>query len=96
MNVYFTDTLTLKKTTFDLWGEPTVTTSTIKGRIIFKTRMVLNLQGEQVVSSARVLLDKDSGVSHSDKLYFDGRDHPILSIDKKKDFSERHIEVSVA
>jgi len=89
------DTVIIKTITIDEWGEPTETESTVKGRIDYKTRMVRNEKGEQVVSSARIMIDSKVSITHQDKLYFDTRDHAILNINKKKDFSNQYIEVDV-
>jgi len=94
LNAYMVDSIIIKIVTYDEWGEPSEVETTVKGRIEYKTRMVRNMQGEQVVSSARIMLDNRT-LNHRDKLYFDSRDHAILNIGKKKDFSNQYLEVDV-
>lgn len=95
ISVYLTDTIVIKKITYDQWGEPSETTETVKARVEYKTRLVRNFAGEQVVSSARVMLSNRI-LSHADKINFDNVDHSILSIAKMKDFSNQYLMVDVA
>lgn len=95
INVYLTDTIVIKKITYDKWGESSETTETVKARIEYKTRLIRNFAGEQVVSSARIML-KNRILSHADKINFDDADHSILSIGKEKDFSNQYLMVDVA
>jgi len=95
------------------WGEPAGTTEVeVMGKIEYKTKLIADLTGEQVVagtkgaamSSAMVLLPEsiegDSyltrALSHEDKLKFNGIEHVILKIDKPKAFDNPHYEVYVA
>ena len=96
-----------------IWGEPAETTrKDVMGKIEYKTKLLSDLTGEQVVagtkgaamSSAMVLLPEsiegDSylgrALSHRDKLKFNSIEHVILKIDKPKAFSAPHYEVHVA
>jgi len=94
IKAYLTDTIIIKTITYDKWGEGSEETETIKGRIEYKTKMVRNEKGEQVVSSARVMLESRT-LGHKDKINFDSTDHAILNIAKIKDFNNQHIEVDV-
>ena len=99
LNAYFVDTITHKKAGgVDKYGEPLAATSvTIKGYIDRKTRLVrTNPGGEQVVSSAMILVSDSNSIDHEDKFYFDGVDHVILEIREAKHFSKTHYEVYVA
>jgi hypothetical protein len=99
LNAYFVDTIIHKKTGgVDKYGEPSAATSvTIKGYIDRKTRLVrTNPGGEQVVSSAMILVSDSNSIDHEDKFYFDGVDHVILEIREIKHFSKTHYEVYVA
>ncbi len=89
INVYLQDNIKLLKTEYDKWGNPTTTESTIKGRFEFKTEMVRSLEGEQVVSSARVLVPADADINHEDKIEYNSRQYSILAIELGKDFSNR-------
>lgn len=96
---------------YDSWNEPLATTDIdVKGKIEYKTRLVRDITGEGVVagtagaamSSAMVRfpesIDSDlgRGLSHEDRLKFDGVEHAILKIDKPKAFSSPIYEVYVS
>lgn len=89
---------------YDSWQEPLASTNIdTKGKIDYKTRMIRNLEGEQVVSSAMICLHEVNTVglmgrelTHEDSLIFDGVEHAILTINKPKAFSNPHYEVFVA
>lgn len=83
-------------------GEPLATTDVpVKGKIEYKTKLVRNIAGEQVVSSAMVLFPESINVNlereltHEDRLKFDGVEHVILRIDKPKAFSGPIYEVYI-
>jgi len=95
MTAYMVDDITIiRYAGYDSWNEPLATTPfDVKGKIEYKTRLVRNLEGEEVVSSATVLfpesIDVDLGRSliHEDRLEFDGVEHTIIGIGKPKAFS---------
>jgi hypothetical protein len=58
--------------------------------------MVRNMAGEEVISSAFVILPANTSIGHKDKISYDGKDYTILTIEKKKDFSDRSIIISLA
>ena len=95
INIYLIDTVVIKKITYDQWGEPSETTETVKARVVYKTHLVRNFAGEQVVSLASVML-KNRTLSHADKITFDGIDHAILNISKARGFSYQILIVDVA
>ena len=79
----------------DQWGEPLPPVeATVKTRIQFRTRVVRDASGKEVVSEAKLLLFERP--DPKDTYRFDGRDHPILSVHRVGDFSDRHYEVFVA
>ena len=84
---------------FNVPNAPVVTA--IKGYIEWKTRIVKDLSGSDVVSNMRVLLKYNSDLGHEDKLriYDDSQgksiDWPILNMDRAKDFSPTAIWVSL-
>jgi len=91
-----TDTITLKTATTDKWGSKTFTSTSMKGRIEFKTKLVRNLQGEQVVATAKLYLPKTVTVSHADKILYASKEYEILNIDFAKDFSNRFLLLDLA
>ena len=72
---------------YDEYNQPNAPTITaIKGLVQWKTKLVRNLQGEEVTSMGNVLLRADIGLTHNDQLRIyddslgENRDHPILTI----------------
>jgi len=97
ISAYLVDDITIiKHGGVDSWGEPlTPANIGVKGKIIYKTKLIRNIAGEEVVSSAMVyLLDRE--LTHEDRLKFDGVEHVILRIDKPKAFSNPHLEIYLA
>ena len=92
INAYMNDEITLKTSTLDQWNKATYAETTIKGRFEYKTKLIRNLQGEQVVSSARVFL-ADQTIGHNDKIIYGGKEYSILSIEQMKDFSTKFIRI---
>jgi len=95
LSVYMTDDLTLKQVTYGTWGGTTETQVALKGRFIFATKLVRNTAGEQVVSSANVMLPVMT-LGHQDKITYAGKDYSILTIELKKDFSNRFLLIYLA
>jgi hypothetical protein len=94
MNVYMTDDIYIKRVTFDKWGASIEKKIHTKGRITFRTKMVRNLDGEQVVSSAEVMLP-DITLKHEDKVIYKSKEYSILGIEEQKDFSIRGKKVNL-
>jgi len=94
-NAYMTDDIIIiRYGGHDTWGDELETeTAPIKGRIEYKTRLVMNLSGEQVISSASILLPESTDdelfrdLIHEDFLKFDGVEHTIIRINTPKAFS---------
>lgn len=95
MNVYFTDNITLQSVAYNTWGSASNTPTNIRGRFQFKTKMVRNLQGEQVVSTANVLIPVVA-VTHKDKIIYGDVTYSILGIELIKDFSSKCIKLYLA
>ena len=97
VGVYFTDSITwVRAAGVDQWGEPlTATEVSIRARVNWKTRLVRNFAGEQVIAAGTVLVsDKPS---HEDNVEIDGVLHVILAIHEKKVFATvSHYEVFFA
>ena len=114
IDAYCVDSITIIKAGgAPTWGEPAGTSEVVvMGKIEYKTKLLSDLMGEQVVagtkgaamSSAMVLLPEsiegDSylgrALSHEDKLKFNSIEHRILKIDKPKAFDNPHYEVYVS
>lgn len=96
INAYLTDNITIKTATVDKWGTKTFSSATTRGRIEFRTKLVRNLQGEQVVSTAKVYLPPTSTVSYKDVIRYNSVDYTILGIQHAKDFSTKFIKLDLA
>lgn len=92
---YLMDSIKIKTSTLDEWGEPgEVTTVTVKGRFEYKTQLVRNVYGEEVVSSGFIYL-KDKALSHEATLEYDGDDFAIVTIHHERDFDNKFLKVYV-
>ena len=106
---YLMDSITLKQFTgSDIYGTPTATTDlTVRVRIDYKNRQIVGLDGNLVVSKAKVQMrTRDiirtgfdsravNTIAYEDILTFDGVDSIIIQISKAKDFTTRFLEVYV-
>lgn len=102
---YAVDRITVVKWNgYDEWNQPNATTShVVRGYVEWKTRLVRDIKGEEIISPIRVYLpmrktDRLVGraLTHEDQLIVDGRQRSILSIDEPKAFDHPHYEVSLA
>ncbi len=107
---YLTNNIVLKQyKDEDEFGTPTARTSvTVKARIDYKNRQITNLEGEIIVSMARISIrDRDiirsgwstrpeTDIAYEDLICFDSVDHAIIRIGRQADFSTRFMEVYVA
>jgi hypothetical protein len=98
IDIYMTNPVTLKRlASRDQWNEPTYTTTALMAKVDSKTRLVRDLKGEQVVSSALVYLPGSvAAVSHEDRVIIDGVEHVIIAIQKMADFEFSHWELYIA
>ena len=94
-NVYGVDLITIiRDGGYDEDGEPKATTSeTAEGYVEWKTHLVRDINGEEVISSGYVLLPYDSTLDHKDKLKIGSIEYPIINIERLKDFSNRGLRV---
>jgi hypothetical protein len=77
----------------DKWGEPLAdTVLTIKGRFNIGTALVKDIKGENVYSSASVMIASQT-ITHEDRIKFDGKEYVIINIKKPRDFSWGYLEV---
>ncbi len=96
INVYLTDDLWTVKAPdppLDEYNVPNAPiVKAIKGLIQWKTKLIMNLEGEEVTSNGNVLLKVDTDLGHNDQLriYDSSRgkniDHPIIIILPAKGF----------
>ena len=91
---YLIDDITIKTTTLDKWNVATYKDTDIKARVEYKTRLVRDQAGKQVVSSARIYL-RNRTITHKELINFDDIDHAILAIGKAKDFGVGYIFLDV-
>lgn len=92
---YMVDDITIvKHGGYDIWKQPLASSDVaVKGKLEYKTKLVKDMEGEEVVSPATILLPEsvDAELSreltHEDMLKFDGKEHTILAIETPKAFS---------
>lgn len=100
IKVYLTDHVWLVHTVIDQWGEPmTVTHTPLNGKLVYKTRKVIDFKGEEVISEFSVLL-ATINIDHDDKIQVvpdaagePGFHWPIKTITKPADWGIRFLEV---
>jgi len=103
INAYCVDEVTiLKWTGYDQWNEPlSGEIITVKGYVEWKTRLVRNIKGEDVVSRVMIYLpkkiDKLLGreLLHEDRFIIESgfSDRSIIDIRQPKAFSGPHYEI---
>lgn len=100
LNVYGVDSLYIVRAPNppdDQWGEPLpVTLEAVSGYLEWKTKLVRNFAGEEVISSANFLLNYDGTINHLDKLRIGTKDYPIIGLEPAKDFSNVGITIFIA
>jgi len=102
---YLVDHVTVVKSNGnDQWGEPLPSTNVpTRGYVEWKTNLVRDLKGEEIVSPVHVYLhmrrtDNALGraLVHADRLIVDGRERSIIAISEPKAFDHPHYEVYLA
>lgn len=89
------DDISIKRITYGTWGGvATSTTTSYHGRFEFKSKLVRNIQGEEVVAIAQVYLPIIE-LQHKDIIGYNGNEYHIISIEVKKDFSDNYLLVNV-
>jgi len=72
---------------YDRRGEPnTPTVESVNGYITWKTHLVRDIKGEEVVSSGFVEFVYDGTIDHKDKIRINSVDYPIIALEPLKDF----------
>lgn len=78
------------------WGEPNPTTDIeMLAYIAWKSHLVRNLAGEQVLSRAIVYVMSSRQLTHKDKIKIKEVEYVVLDLVPGKDFSENHQEVHI-
>jgi len=80
----------------DTRGEPTwLIPDPIKAYIDWKSHLVRNVAGEQVVSRAIVYIIYDRTLTHKDRIEINSIKYAILDLTPGKDFSGNHQEAHI-
>lgn len=95
IGAYLNDDIILRTTIRDKWNAVTERKLSIRGRIEFKTRMVTNVQGQQVISSASVIIETRP-IAHKDGVTYAGKEYQILAIGEAKNFSRQFLRLDLA
>ncbi len=97
IGAYLKDTVTIvRHGTRDQYGTEGPTTSAlVKCFIEWKTRLLRNIKGEEVQSSAAILMRYDPTLTHEDRVMVSGVEHPIVSIELQRDFAIRSMKVYI-
>jgi len=81
----------------DDWGEPLPTTNVeMKAYLDWKTHLIRNIAGEQVVSRGTAYVMPARKITHKEIIKYNDVEYAILDIRPGKDFSENHQEVHLA
>jgi len=83
--------------TLDQWGQPTeAVTSDVVCRIMYKTQLIRNFQGEEVRSFAKLFFKAGQTINHSTKVRItDPQDaknikHPVISLTRPQNSTMLH------
>lgn len=76
----------------DKWGALVSETPEygVKCRWEYKTQLIRDSKGEQVISYAEVFFLASANIGHNDRLRKDGRDWSILKFERQQDSSSVH------
>jgi hypothetical protein len=87
-SIYQQDSITwVRHGTRDQWNEPAAATDVaIKARVDWRTKLVIDWNGEQVLASGSVILD--SKPDHEDNLEINSISHIIIAVEEIKSFSK--------
>lgn len=97
IRAYCTDSLTIIRTEYDEYKEPSsVEEISVKGYINWKTKLVRNIEGEEVVSRGSVYILYDGDLTHEDKIKINDTKYAIITVRDVKDFSITAQEVFLA
>ena len=94
MKEYLVDNvLHIKNRTADKWGGLTSEEVLINCRVDYKTKLIKNIKGNEVISSSQVILPGDYDIIHSDIIVINDIKHAIIQILKPKSFRVEFTEV---
>jgi len=101
LRAYMVDSLTvIFDEGHDSWGEPLAPLEVnMKAYVDWKSHLIRNLAGEQVVSRGIASLIYSRKLTHKDLIYDingDGIKYAILDVREGKDFSYNHQEIHLA
>lgn len=93
--VYCNDKIIVKRGVYNQWGTLTnISNIAVSGRVDFKSKLVRNIQGEQVVSTAEVTIPL-MNITHKDKIVFNNFEYSIINIAIKKDFTNKYVKLYI-
>jgi hypothetical protein len=98
IDVYLTDTITrFIAGVLDEWNERSYATEEIPAMVTYKSKLVRNLRGEEVVTNVQIMLKVDQEISHKDRIQLEGESftHGIINFSRPRDFSDVMKEVSL-
>lgn len=79
---------------FDVWNEPIApTVEATKGYVVWKTALVMNLEGDDVLSRGHVIMTYDRTLNHVDKIRIGTKNYLILAIKPLKDTANVGLKV---
>jgi len=94
LNVYGIDSITIVRAgiiggkSTDINNEPNPTTDEdLDAYVEWETKKIIDINGEEVLSSGRVIMPYDSILDHRDKFKINDVEYPIIKIVTGKDFA---------
>ncbi len=95
LRAYFTDDITvLYSEGHDTRGEPSTTTDVpMKAYVVWKTHLVRDIAGEQVVSRGMVYAMPERVITHADVIKIKTIKYVVLDVRPGKAFSPNHQEI---
>lgn len=80
----------------DEWSEPEEQThETLRARVDWENKIVMDHHGKEVVSVAKIMLVYDGTINFDDTFTINGREHAIAQINRVQDFSSNHLEIRI-
>jgi len=99
IRAYLVDSITiLRWQGDDMHNEPVAAAVevNINGYVNWKTRLIRDINGEEVVSSGSAYILYNENLTHKDRLKIDGVEYAIITVKQLKDFSRTAQEVFLA
>lgn len=97
INAYLKDTTTIvRHGALDRYGTESGTAEeTVRCFIQWKTKLLRNVKGEEVLSAGVVWLAYDPTLTHEDRIKVLGIEHSIIAIELLRDFKVRAMKVYI-